>query len=92
MPTYREGSSISLMRIVGLVALASFLLHALARRWRIYIELPHFAAEHLVVDLGDAVEGDVAHVDAVARLDEERQRQFLVGRVTDGGGHRVHRP
>jgi hypothetical protein len=38
------------------------------------LELAHLAPQHFVVDLGDAVEHDVAHVGAVAGIDEERQR------------------
>ena len=52
-------------------------------------ELAHLAAQHFVVDLGHAVERDVAHVDAIARIDEERERQFLVLRIADRGGHRI---
>ena len=52
-------------------------------------QLAHFTAQHFVVDLGDAVENDVAHVDAVARIDEERERELLVLGVTHGGGHRI---
>ena len=37
------------------------------------LELAHLAAQYFVVDLGDTIEGDVPHVDAITRIDEERQ-------------------
>ena len=52
------------------------------------LELTHFAAQHLVVDLGDAVEHDVAYVHAITRIHEERETHFLLRIVA--GRHRVN--
>ena len=50
-------------------------------------ELTHLAAQRLVVDRGDIVEVDVADVDAVAGLDEERERHGFL--VVVRRGHRI---
>ena len=49
-------------------------------------ELAHLAAQHLVVDAGRAAESDVAHVHAIARIDEERERDSLVSWFGVGTG------
>lgn len=57
--------TISLMRIVGVIALASFLLHALARRWRIHFELPHFT---YAIYFGFAVAGVLYSTDQLGTV------------------------
>src|SRR6516162_1026477 len=42
------------------------------------LELTQLPAQHLVVDAVGAGEGDVAHVDAVTRIDEESERDRVV--------------
>ncbi len=50
-------------------------------------ELTHFAPEHFVVDAVRTGERDVANVDAIARIDEERERDFV--RLVVRRRHRV---
>src|SRR2546430_9232074 len=44
------------------------------------LELAHLTAQHLVVDAVGAAEADVAHVHAVARVDEEGERHRVIDR------------
>src|SRR5215472_5306459 len=46
------------------------------------LELTQLAAQHLVVDAVGAGEGDVAHVDAITRIDEEGERDGVVDAVS----------
>ncbi len=53
-------------------------------------QLTHFTSQHFIVDLGHVVENDVAHVHAIARIDEERERELLVIGIAHRRGHRVN--